>query len=183
MWLTASDTFYFCVTAMNDPRLDFEIRRYKAIREALLEAGGDDIDEQTLADTTEGLTDLHELLAEIIRGALADELMAGMLKVRMDEMHERLERIERRAERYRQIVKDAMLEAGLDKLQMPDFTASLRNAPPHVVVMDETLIPKLYFEDRPHLLKRKLGDALKDGAQVEGAVLSNPGMSLTVRTR
>ena len=166
-----------------DPHLDFEVRRYKAIRDALLAAGGDDIDEQTLADTTEGLTDLHELLAAIVRGALEDETMAAMLKVRMQQMDDRLERIEHRAERYRQIVKDAMLEAGVDKLAMPDFTASLRNAPPHVVVVDETLIPKMYFEERLFLRKRELGQALKDGDQIEGAALSNPGMSLTVRTR
>ena len=101
----------------------------------------------------------------------------------MDQMADRLDRIEHRAERYRTIVKDAMLEAGVDKLAMPDFTASLRNAPPHVVVVDEALIPKNYFEERLFLRKRELGQALKDGEQIEGAALSNPGMSLTVRTR
>jgi Siphovirus Gp157 len=166
-----------------DPHLDFEVHRYKAIRNALLKDNADDMDEQTLADTTEGLTDLHELLAAIVRAALDDETMAGMLKVRMQQMADRLDRIEHRAERRRQIVRDAMLEAGVDKLAMPDFTATVRKAQPHVVVVDENLIPQVFWEMRPHLRKRELGEALKDGAQIEGAALSNPGMTLTVRTR
>ena len=71
----------------------------------------------------------------------------------------------------------------MKKLQMPDFTAALRSAPPHVVVIDEKLIPETFWENRPHLRKRELLDALRDGAQVEGAVLSNSGMSLSVRMR
>lgn len=166
----------------SDPNLDFEVRRHKAIRERLLIEDAD-IDEQTLADTTEGMTDLHELLAAIVRGALEDELLAHMLKVRMAEMAARLERYQHRAEKRRHLVRDVMLETDVKKLQMPDFTASLKNAPPHVVVVDEKLIPETFWEHRPQLRKRELLDALKDGAHVDGAALSNPGMSLSVRTR
>ena len=74
-----------------------------------------------------------------------------------------------------------MLETDVKKLQMPDFTASLRNGQPHVVVVDEKLIPQTFWEMRPHLRKRELSDALKDGAQIEGAVL-HLRMSLSVRT-
>ncbi len=160
----------------SDPHLDLAVRQHIAIRERLL-AEDADIDEQTLADTTEGLTDLHELLAAVVRGALEDEMLAEALKARMMGMAERRERFELRAEKRRQLVRDLM------KLSAPDFTASLRNAPPHVVVIDEKLIPATFWEQRPHLRKRELLDALKDGAQVEGAMLSNPGMSLSVRTR
>jgi hypothetical protein len=76
-----------------------------------------------------------------------------------------------------------MLKADVKTITKEDFTVSLRNAPPHVVVVDETLIPQTFFEMRPHLRKRDLLNALKDGAQFDGAVLSNPGLSLTVRTR
>ncbi len=165
-----------------DPQLAFEVHRTKAIRERLL-IEDPDIDEQTLADTTEGLTDLHELLAAIVRGALQDESLAQMLKARIVEMSMRLDRFQIRAEQRRELVRDVMMETEIKKLQMPDFTASLRSAPPHVIVTDEKLIPQSFWEMRPHLRKSDLLAVLKDGVEVEGAALSNTGMSLSVRTR
>lgn len=167
---------------MTDPHLSFEKIKYLAIREKIL-ADNPDIDDQTLADTVEGLSELPDMLAAIMRDALEAETYAVALKVRMGEMEERLERFQHRADRRREIVRDVMLEAGLSKLQMPDFTASVRKGTPHVVIVDEALIPDDYIEQRPHLLKREIGEALKNGTPVEGAVLSNPGMTLSVRTR
>jgi hypothetical protein len=166
----------------SNPHLDFEVRRTKAIRERVL-IEDPDIDEQTLADTTEGLTDLHELLAAIVRGALEDEANIAKLKSQIMEKTTRLDRFQIRAEQRRELVRDVMIETDVKKLQMPDFTASLRAGQPHVVVVDENLIPQTFWEQRPHLRKRELLDAMKDGAQIEGAALSNPGMSLSVRTR
>jgi hypothetical protein len=167
---------------MNDPRLDFEKLRYIAIRDKLL-ASDSEIDEQTLADTTEGLTDLHELLAAAVRGVLEDETLAAVLKVRMQEMADRLDRFQARAERRREIIRDAMVDCDIKQIKQADFTAALRQAPPKVVVLEETQIPQTFFEMRAHLRKRELLDALKDGATIEGAMLSNPGMTLSVRTR
>ena len=42
-----------------------------------------DLDEETLADTLEGMTTLHELLAGLIRSALTEEALAEGLKARI----------------------------------------------------------------------------------------------------
>jgi hypothetical protein len=164
-------------------QLGHEVRRSNAIREMLLAEHGDDIDEQTLADTTEGLTSLHELLAAIVRGALDDEATVEMIKRRMADLADRAKRFDARAERRRSIVRDAMADAHIKKLTPPDFTASLAKAQPHVVVVDEALIPPPFWEQRPHLLKREILARLKEGAEVAGTTLSNPAMALTVRTK
>ena len=162
--------------------VDAEVRRCNAIREALL-AEHDDIDEQTLADTVEGLVNLHEMLTAIVRGALDAEALAEAIKARAKDMRERQTRFEARAERLRKIVRDAMADAHITKIMQPDFTATVRPGQPHVTITDEQLLPQIFVEHRPHILKREILDALKDGAEVTGAMLSNPEMVLSVRTK
>ena len=58
---------------------------YRALRDRI-KAQDPQIDEQTLADTVEGLTDVHEVLQAIVRAALADEALARGLKCRLAEM-------------------------------------------------------------------------------------------------
>ncbi len=164
-------------------QLTFSAIHYKAVRDQL-QAEDPGLDEQTLADTVEGLTDVHEMLMAIVRAALQDEALATGLKGRIGEMEERLSRLQDRAFRRRQIVKQAMTNLDIKKLQAPDFTASIRAGFPSLVVISENDIPSIYWEPRnPKLDRATLIADLKHGQEVPGATLSSPEPVLSVRTR
>ena len=106
---------------------------------------------------------------------MADEALARGLKCRLSDMHGRLDRLEDRAAKRRQIAKDAMVELDLKKLAAPDFTASIRPGMPALVVLNEDAVPKTYWEPgEPRLRRQVLASDLKGGAEVEGATLSDP---------
>src|SRR6516164_771092 len=154
--------------------LEIAATTYRAVRERI-RALNPELDEQTLADTVEGLTDLHEILAAIVRAALADEALAVGLKGRMAEMEGRFQRLQERASKRRQIVKDTMVELDLKKLTSPDFTVSIRPGMPTLMVIS------IYWEPRqPRLKRQELALDLKGGAEVAGATLSNPEPVLSV---
>ena len=164
-------------------QLTFASATYRAIRDRI-RTQDPQIDEQTLADTVEGLTDLHEIVQAVIRSALADEALARGLKCRISDMQGRLDRLEDRASKRRQIAKDVMVELDLKKLNAPDFTASIREGIPSLMVIDEEAVPSIYWQpSEPRLNRQELAYELKQGAEIAGVALSDPEPVLSVRTR
>ncbi len=163
--------------------LEFAAINYRSIRDRI-RTQDPQIDEQTLADTVEGLTDLHEIVIAIIRSAITDEALATGLKCRIADMQDRLTRLQDRASKRRQIARDVMIELDLKKLNAPDFTASIRAGIPSLMVIDEDAVPKIYWQPgEPRLKRQELASDLKQGEEITGACLSNPEPVLSVRTR
>jgi hypothetical protein len=160
-----------------------EVPKYQLLKQRLL-ADFPGVDQETLSDTLEGITDLHEMIAAVIRSALVDEALHTGLRFRLDDMRERLSRLELRASKKRELVLEAMTEVGLTKLEQPDFTASARAGSPALVVIAEDRIPEAYWLPQPPKLDRQalLGE-LKRGIAIPGAQMSNPKPVLMVRTK
>jgi Gp157 protein len=142
------------------------------------------IDEETLRDTVEGLTNLPEILGSVLRSHLDDLATLAALRTRILDMQERFARIEDRADKKRALVASVMERAGIKKLTEPDFTASLREVPPGLIVIEEGKIPEAFWKPQPPRLDRKaVFAALKAGEVVAGAALGNGSTTLAVRTR
>ena len=163
--------------------LSVESSRYQSLKQRLL-TDFPTADEETILDTLDGITDLHEMIAAVIRSALVDEALHAGLRFRVDDMKERLSRLELRATKKRQLALEAMNEVGLTELEQPDFTASARAGSPALVVIAEDRIPEAYWLPQPPKLDRQalLGE-LKRGIEIPGAQMSNAKPVLTVRTK
>ena len=106
------------------------------------------------------------------------------LKAAIAEMEDRLERLRDRAVKRRQIARDVMVELDLKKLQAPDFTASIREGMPALLVLNEDAVPSIYWQPvAPKLKRQELAQELKHGAEIAGVTLSDPEPVLSVRTR
>ena len=166
--------------------LEFAAITYRTIRDRI-RVDEPQIDEQTLADTVEGLTDLHEIVAAIVRAALADEALATGLKGRIAEMQgpsrspagSSLE-----TPAYRQRRDDRARYLDIKKITTPDFSVSIRPGMPALLVLDESAVPSLFWQpSAPRLNRQGLLSELKNGADITGVTLSNPEPVLSVRTR
>ena len=151
-------------------------------REALLDEYPD-IDETTLADTLEGASMLPEIIAALVRSAQDDKTLAEALKARISDMQERKGRFERRADKRMEIVLSLMEAAGMKKHEEPDFTVSLRNNPPKVVVADEAVIPDQFCRIARYPNLNDIRAALKNNIVIPGVSLSNGGVGLAVRVK
>jgi hypothetical protein len=99
-------------------------------------------------------------------------------------MQARLDRLQDRATKRRQIAKEVMVELDLKKMSALDFTASIRPGMPALMVIDEAAVPSIYWKPRePRLNRQGLVADLKQGTEIAGVALSNPEPALSVRTK
>lgn len=139
-------------------------------------------DEQALLDTLEGESPLPDVLAKLLREARAREAQARGLGDLIQEMETRLDRLMNGAKRIREIVKHAMLEAGIAKLNPPDFTASFSSGKASVIVdADLNTLPDHLVRIKREPNKTAILAALLDGDMIDGCTLKNLEPTLTVR--
>jgi hypothetical protein len=160
-----------------------EISHYLILGDQL-KALYDEIDDETLRDTLEGISDLPQLIQAVIRSSLDDEVLIIALKQRLDDMAERLSRLKARFEKKRGLACWAMTSADIHKIQAEDFSLSLRQGPPRLDITDEEKIPNEFLVPQPPRLDRAgLISALKRGDVVPGTILVNGEMHIAVRVR
>jgi hypothetical protein len=136
----------------------------------------EEIDDQALADTLEGLK--GEITVKATNCALFArniETFADTVDEAAAQMAERAKRLRRKADSIRAYLLDQMRGAGISKIQAPEFTVSIRKNPAAVQIAPDAAIPQEYMvvpePPPPRPDKRKLAEALKSGETIDGVRL------------
>src|SRR6266851_3719502 len=144
-----------------------------------------DADEELLATAIEGETSLTECVVHVLRSAEDDRTLSAALHIRITELEERKDRLDRSIERKREIAVAAMERFGIKRVTAPDFTATLTPSPVKVIITAPELLPEGYWRHKPvpppETDKALIRGVLQDGGQVPGATLSNQCSHVHVR--
>ena len=140
-----------------------------------------DFDAQTIADTIEasGITDelatKAQALEYVARGALAHHNTINAEIARLQALKAKRDKI---AQGLRDYLKQNMERAGIEKIECPLFSISIKKNPPSVDVIDSLSLPAEFWrtlEPKPPVAapdKTAIKKALQDGIDVPGAKLN-----------
>ncbi len=136
-----------------------------------------DLDEQTVADTLEGMSGELEVKAQNVGFMIrALEAEAAAIQQWCKDADHRAEMLERRGEALRAYLHRCMEATGIEKITGPGIVLSFRKSTA-VVIDEEGLIPAGFMRQAepppPTPDKKMIGDALKHGHEVPGAHLEH----------
>ena len=103
-----------------------------------------EIDEKLLLDTIEGETDLHIMLLEIDDKIAEYETTYDAIKIRINQLVSRKDRVKRSADTLRTIILSAMDKSGIKKINGNFSTLSICKKPANIIINEESLIPTKY---------------------------------------
>lgn len=153
---------------------------------ALQELDTDDIPEEVLRDTLEGLEGEIEVKAtNVAMFAQNLETFASTIDDAAKKMKDRAAKVQRRADQVRGYLKNMMEGAGITKIEAPEFTLAIRKNPHALVIVSDAQIPDEFMVQPPtppkHADKAAIKDALKAGRIVDGCRLEQ-GTRLEIKT-
>jgi len=152
----------------------------------LLEIAEDpEVDEQTLADTFEGLAGEIEVKAENAAKVIKElEGKETMLKEEIERLTARKMACTNNIKRIKQMLQFLMETSGKTKFEVGTFKFSIQNNVPSVV-MDEPYIENIPDEylrfKEPEIDRTKIKEALKNGVDLEGLAHLEVTRSLRIR--
>jgi hypothetical protein len=146
---------------------------YLAVANKLSDA---DLPPEVIADTLEGISAPLEEKATNVGCFIRNlEATAESIKVAEKQMAERRKAIEAKAEQVRRYLFDNMQRCGINKIESPYFSLTIKKNPPSVVIDDANAIPADYMATPPAPPpapdKKLIAQAIKDGYTVPGAHL------------
>ena len=157
-------------------------REAEAARDLLAIINADE-DEALAGDMVEGETSLHEAITAALDMMDQAEALSEGIKALVAKYGERKTMAERRAQRIRAAIQQAMQLAGLKSLQLPAATLTVKPVAPKPIIEDESLIPADFWKPQAPTLDKAAINAAARSAPVPGVTMSNGGEALQIRRK
>lgn len=140
-------------------------------------------DDPTLADTLEGASEFPDLCIAAMRQAMEIEATASALETMRDNMDARIARMKGSAKTIRQMVAEAMLDAGEKTIRAPDITLSSREGNAGWEIPKE--VPGPWQKQKITFVpdNEKIMAECEAGKPPDFVTKKNPKPILTVRTK
>jgi hypothetical protein len=167
------------------PELSRELSIYRTLVERIAAMNELEPDDEFVLGTAEGECDLTDCIGRIIRKARETEATVEALKELMGQARERLARFERKAKHLRSTAHYGLCEAGIKKLELPDFTVSRSAGRPSLIMTEEDAnkLPDEFVRIKREPDRAAIKEALQAGQELPFAILGNAEEILTVRGR
>jgi len=141
-------------------------------------------DEESRVISLESETDAFDFFNQVLGQIQWAEATANGVKTWIKDLQSRLKTLEHREEGLRKLAQGVMESADIKSISLTLGTMAVKPKPPHVIITDETVIPQdLWRYPDPEPNKALIREMLVRGEAVEGAVLSNQEMTLSIRTK
>ena len=140
------------------------------------------LDPEQLEEALSGLDDEIENKADGYAKVIQElHGKVDVLKKEEKRLSDRRKSIENNAKRIKESLQDQMLLLDKRKFKTDLFSFNISKNPPSLTVLDDTFIPKRFYEEQdPKLDKRGLLNALKAGEEIKGVEVKQ-GESLRIK--
>lgn len=159
---------------MSGPALYELVAQHKSLEYL---ATSEDLPPEVVRDTLDGLEgELRDKAVSVAHFILNLESVADSIDAAIEQMMARKLRLEKRAASLQEYLLFNMIAAGIQKVDSPYFTLTVKKNPPSVVIDSENLIPARFMKDPPPppppmVNKAAIAKAIKEGQEVPGAHL------------
>ncbi len=143
-----------------------------------------DTDEAALlAAIEQDVPDAEHIVALLVRAVGEAEAEAEAIGERIAGLTARKDRAKRRAETMRGLLLALMEAAGVQKWKHPEFTVSVSQGRPGVLITDPDALPAACLRTKTEPDLTAIKNALVYGGTVPGAELANGMPTLSIRTK
>jgi hypothetical protein len=133
-----------------------------------------DLEDDAVVDTLDALKGTLEVKAGNVSAFIRTlESTSSAMKRAEGQIAQRRLVLDRKIDRITKYIKTNMLNAGIKKIELPEFVISVKDNPPKVDIVNEDILPEKYFRSKTTIApdKTAIKKDMVNGKDVDGCSL------------